>query len=80
MSQESDGSDLGLCGGAGSIPGLVQWVKGSGVADATGVVGHSCSWVSMPGPRTSICQGSGQGKRKKSDSIRNKIFLSIKIV
>ena len=31
---ESDSDGLGCCGGAGSIPGLVQWVKGSSVAAA----------------------------------------------
>ena len=25
---------MGLCGGAGSVPGQVQWVKGSGIAAA----------------------------------------------
>ena len=28
---------------AGSIPGLAQWVKGSGIAMSCGV-GHRCSW------------------------------------
>ena len=31
---ESDSSSLGHCGGRGSTPGLVQWVKGSGIAAA----------------------------------------------
>ena len=38
---ESDCSSLGCCGGAGSIPpipGLVQWVKESGIAAAVAQV------------------------------------------
>ena len=46
-----------LCGSAGSIPGLVEWVK-----DPTLLQLGSDS---VPGPRTSTCHGCSQKRKKK---------------
>ena len=44
-----------LCGGEGSIPSLVQWVKNRRCCSCG--VGCSCSLDSIPGPGTSIYCG-----------------------
>ena len=41
MGQGSDGRGLGRYGGEGSIPGLAQWVKESGIATAA-------AWIQLP--------------------------------
>ena len=52
-----------LCGIAGSIPGLEQWVKDP--------VGHRCSLDSSPGVGTSICCGCGQKQGFKNDLLQS---------
>ena len=53
----------------GSILGLVQWIAESGI-------GHSCGWVSVSAPGTSICYGCGHEKKKK---LRNSVICKIKL-
>ena len=55
-------SGLGRCGSGGSIPSLMQWVKGS--------TGYSCGSDAVPGPGTSICHGYAHGKKKKKKTIK----------
>ena len=53
-----------LCGGPGSIPSLVQQVKGFGIAAAVGI-SCSCGLYSVPALGTSICCGGGRkGKNR----------------
>ena len=63
------------CGGAGSVPGWVQWVKGSGIAG----IGHLSAWrkiavsvhglsESQEGGAPSVWEGQGGGGRVKGDS------------
>ena len=52
-----------LCGSSGSIPSPAQWVKDSALPSSD--AGCSCGSYSVPGPGTSICNGSGQKKKKK---------------
>ena len=70
MCKESDCSNLGCCGGAGLIPGPVQWDKGSGTA-----VSHSYG-SSSPGPGTSIyCCVAIEKKKRKKEKKKNLYIL-----
>ena len=66
---------------AGSIPGLTQWVRESGIAVSCGV-GSGVAWLwcrlaglssdSTPSLGTSICQGYGPKKQKKREKKEKK--------
>ena len=55
------------------FPNPAQWVKGSGIATAEGIVGRSCRSDLIPGPGTSICHSMvKKGKRKQTNKQTNK--------
>lgn len=57
-------SGSGCCRGTGSIPGPVQWVRGSSKAQSCGV-GDSCTSDLIPGSGTSICPRGSLEKRER---------------
>ena len=62
-------SSSGHCGGLGSIPGLVKWVKGLGVATVV-------SWDSVPGLGTSIYQECDHKQTNKLTGREVETFLT----
>ena len=58
MGEESDCSGLVRCGGLGSIPSPVQWVKGAGIAAAMALVGPSCGSDSILALKLSLLADS----------------------
>lgn len=56
----------------GSIPGLVQWLKGSGIAMRCGV-GHRCSSDLTLSLRTNLCHRRCPKKKRK----KKRVFFSV---
>ena len=68
MGYESNCSGSGYCRGEGSIPGLVQWVKGSGVSIAAAQV-TAVAWIQSLIQELPYAAGAAkerkEGKRRK---------------
>ena len=62
MGKGSDCSSWGCCGGVGSIPGLVQWVKRSGLATAAVVA--AAAWRQSLAWELPYVAGAAIGKKK----------------
>ena len=55
-----------LCGSAGSIPSLVQWVKDPMLPQIWLGCSSSLDWI--PGPEISTCHGCSQKKKERKKS------------